>query len=196
MVLPILLAPSPIKKYTFPWTTLSALPKGPAKKSWVYWFTKSCIVFNTMLAILAQEVWSKESQVFIGIPQLFLSYRLMMASLDFVRLHQGYSPPHWKPTGGDKWDTGYERTAYFLDWIETRYGDGTIKELNEWMKDNKYHRRIFKELTGRPVRKLWKMYCSSLEESDADSFVLVSKLTLNSYQPLYPPWKGPEPEFL
>ncbi|KAF4612091.1 hypothetical protein D9613_004105 [Agrocybe pediades] len=116
---------------------------------------------------------------------------------DFVRLHQGYTPPHWKPTGGGKWDTGYERTAYFLDWIESRYGDGTIKELNEWMKDNQYHRRIFKELTGRPVRKLWKMYCSSLGDPITDGFVLVSKLIVKSYKPLYPPtWKGPDPGFL
>ncbi|PPQ79896.1 hypothetical protein CVT25_002952 [Psilocybe cyanescens] len=83
---------------------------------------------------------------------------------DFVRLHAGFSPPHWKRTCGDKWDIGYEKTAYFLNWIEKRYGEGTIRELNEGMKDKEYHRRIFKELTGRPVRKLWAIYCKSLEE--------------------------------
>ncbi|KAH9486410.1 hypothetical protein JR316_0000474 [Psilocybe cubensis] len=89
---------------------------------------------------------------------------------DFVRLHAGLSPPHWKRTGGDRWDMGYEKTAYFLDWIENRYGEGTIRELNAAMKDTQYHRRIFKELTGRPVRKLWAMYCKSLEESsDAET---------------------------
>ena len=83
---------------------------------------------------------------------------------DFVRLHDGLCPPHWKRTAGDKWDAGYEKTAYFLDWIENRYGEGTIRELNGWMEDKKYHRRVFKELTGRPVRKLWSMYCKNLEE--------------------------------
>jgi hypothetical protein len=93
---------------------------------------------------------------------------------DFVRLHEGLSPPHWKRTGGDKWDIGYEKTAYFLDWIENRYGEGIIHELNGWMKDHEYHRRIFKELTGRPVRKLWAMYCKSLEEGEtSDGFAIV-----------------------
>jgi len=83
---------------------------------------------------------------------------------DFVRLHEGLSPPHWKRTSGDDWDAGYEKTAYFLDWIENRYGEGTIRDLNGWMQDKKYHPCVFKELTGRPVRKLWKIYCKSLED--------------------------------
>jgi hypothetical protein len=85
---------------------------------------------------------------------------------DFVRLHEGLSPPHWTRTGADRWDAGYDKTAYFLDWIENRYGEGTIRELNGWMKDREYHRRVFKELTGRPVHKLWSIYCKSLEEPD------------------------------
>ncbi|KAF9532103.1 hypothetical protein CPB83DRAFT_848347 [Crepidotus variabilis] len=84
---------------------------------------------------------------------------------DFVRLSEQLSPPHWKRVAGQKWDVGYEKTAYFLDWIEKNYGDGTIRELNELMKNTDYHRRIFRELTGRPVRKLWVKYCRSLEGS-------------------------------
>ncbi|KAJ3907233.1 peptidase of plants and bacteria-domain-containing protein [Lentinula edodes] len=53
---------------------------------------------------------------------------------DCVRLHAKLSPPHWKriaPKGKHvpepngkwtwdwNWDAGYERTAYFLDWIDT-----------------------------------------------------------------------------
>ncbi|PPQ64295.1 hypothetical protein CVT26_002178 [Gymnopilus dilepis] len=95
---------------------------------------------------------------------------------DFVRLHEGLAPPHWKRTAGDKWDAGYEKTAYFLDWIENRYGDGTIRELNECMKENQYHRRVFKELTGRPVRKLWTIYCKILEDGgDTDDYGALSK---------------------
>ncbi|KAF8913224.1 hypothetical protein CPB84DRAFT_1841612 [Gymnopilus junonius] len=85
---------------------------------------------------------------------------------DFVRLHEGLAPPHWKKTGGDKWDAGYDKTAYFLDWIENRYGDGTIRELNGWMKDKEYDHQVFKELTGRPVHKLWTIYCKSLENGE------------------------------
>ncbi|KIK70550.1 hypothetical protein GYMLUDRAFT_32597 [Collybiopsis luxurians FD-317 M1] len=59
---------------------------------------------------------------------------------DCVRLHENLSPPHWKrvaPKGKHvpdperpnesgrwvwdwNWDAGYERTAYFLDWIDTK----------------------------------------------------------------------------
>ena len=95
-------------------------------------------------------------------------------SKDFVRLKAELGPPHWKKVPGEDWDAGYEKTAYFLEWIEARYGASTIKELNERMKDTKYHRRIFKELTGRPVRKLWAMYCKSCEgDINLDSYILV-----------------------
>jgi len=82
---------------------------------------------------------------------------------DYVRLHANLKPPHWKPTGGDKWDAGYQTTAYFLDWIEERYGEGTIRELNEGMKEREWSDEMFKEATGRKVDKLWKMYCAYLE---------------------------------
>lgn len=45
---------------------------------------------------------------------------------DWVRLHASLAPPHWveraQPRDGhgrvqSKWDAGYERTAFFLDWI-------------------------------------------------------------------------------
>jgi len=100
-----------------------------------------------------------------------LSSRYYVHFSDFVRLHQGFSPPHWKRTGADRWDAGYEKTAYFLDWIENRYGEGTIRELNGWMKGRKYHRHVFKELTGRPVDKLWSAYCKSLEEPNGSAIV-------------------------
>lgn len=47
---------------------------------------------------------------------------------DFVRLKAGLSPSHWKrPTKkGDKWDSGYQITAYFLEWLEKRDGEGRL----------------------------------------------------------------------
>ncbi|KAG2022717.1 hypothetical protein CC2G_000444 [Coprinopsis cinerea AmutBmut pab1-1] len=88
---------------------------------------------------------------------------------DFVRLKADYAPPHWKPhTTNREWDAGYDTTAYFLAWIESRYGEGTIRELNHCMKDRKYHRRMFKELTGRPVRKLWALYCASMNSGGGE----------------------------
>ena len=83
--------------------------------------------------------------------------------IDWVRLNAGLSPPHWKREAGEKWDAGYQATAYFLDWIEGRYGDGSIRELNEGMKDKEYDEHIFKDVTGRKISKLWKLYKEHLE---------------------------------
>lgn len=85
------------------------------------------------------------------------------APADWVRLRAGFEPPHWK-RGGDRWDAGYHVTAYFLHWLTERYGEGTVPELNELMKDAPYDERIFKTVTGRKVSKLWKLYKEHLGE--------------------------------
>ncbi|KAL6304872.1 plant basic secretory protein [Sparassis latifolia] len=77
---------------------------------------------------------------------------------DWVRLRAGFVPPHWRAGRGDKWDAGYDSTAYFLEWIESRYGCGTVRELNATMKDKEYTPAIFEELTGHDVKGLWKLY--------------------------------------
>ncbi|KAI9570384.1 hypothetical protein HD554DRAFT_2018830 [Boletus coccyginus] len=82
---------------------------------------------------------------------------------DFVRLNAGYAPPHWKVSGGDRWDAGYATTAYFLDWIEKRCGKGTIRKLNAYMKDETYDEQIFVIVAGDPVDTLWGLYCEHLE---------------------------------
>jgi hypothetical protein len=41
------------------------------------------------------------------------------------------------------------------------------------MKGRKYHSRVFKELTGSHVHKLWSTYCKTLEES-----ITIDELTL------------------
>jgi len=91
---------------------------------------------------------------------------------DFVRLREGLDPPHWTRTPGETWDAGYEKTGYFLDWIEERYGTGKIRELNANMKDTIYRETVFKDLTGSSVRKLWNIYRgvtdSDKDESDKD----------------------------
>jgi Peptidase of plants and bacteria len=92
---------------------------------------------------------------------------IFCASTDFVRLREGLDPPHWTRKPGKTWDAGYEKTGYFLDWIEKRYGTGTIKELNASMKDTTYREVVFKDLTGRPVEKLWKLY-SGVTDLDND----------------------------
>lgn len=54
---------------------------------------------------------------------------------DWVRLSAGLGPPHWRRgTVPDRWDQGYERTAYFLDWLEGRFGRGTVRRINEALR--------------------------------------------------------------
>ena len=81
---------------------------------------------------------------------------------DWVRLRAGLVPPHWNP-GGTRWDAGYHVTAYFLEWLTDRYGEGTIPELNELMKDAPYDELVFKTVTGRKVDKLWRLYKEHLD---------------------------------
>jgi hypothetical protein len=91
-----------------------------------------------------------------------------------VRLRAGFSPPHWQRTAGphDKWDAGYQTTAYFLAWLEGRYGEGTVQELNAALRPRgeededegggAWDEAIFKQLTGRPIKKLWRMYAAEV----------------------------------
>lgn len=54
-----------------------------------------------------------------------------------MRLKAGLEPPHWKkPTAAkeraEKWDQGYQHTAYFLAWLEdVRVGAGAVGMLND-----------------------------------------------------------------
>lgn len=54
---------------------------------------------------------------------------------DWVRLAARLGAPHWrKDAVPDRWDQGYERTAYFLDWLETKFGRGTVRRMNEALR--------------------------------------------------------------
>lgn len=75
-----------------------------------------------------------------------------------MRLRAGYAPPHWVEGRGGSWDAGYEATGFFLDWLEERYGHGTVAELNDILGKCPYDDLIFKALTGRKIGKLWKVY--------------------------------------
>lgn len=86
---------------------------------------------------------------------------------DFVRLRASLPPPHWRPRGSpsEKWDSGYDMTAYFLSYLESQYGTGLIAHLNLTLRERTYEEDTFwKELTGKKVERLWKRYCEFLEE--------------------------------
>ncbi|XP_078162164.1 uncharacterized protein LOC144557466 [Carex rostrata] len=76
---------------------------------------------------------------------------------DFVRLKAGYAPSHWvKPGQGNKWDQGYEVTAYFLDYCNM-LKSGFVSQLNAKMKD-RYSKDFFVQLLGKTVDQLWSDY--------------------------------------
>ncbi|KAI1334821.1 plant basic secretory protein [Xylariaceae sp. FL0016] len=96
---------------------------------------------------------------------------------DWVRLQAGLAPPHWKRPapkdvggangkgggggwdGPDRWDAGYQHTAYFLDYLEGRFGSGTVRSVNEKLRTQRYEAKPFwTELVGRPVEQLWDDY--------------------------------------
>lgn len=98
-------------------------------------------------------------------PQIFTAtYLASNGNIDYVRLHEKLGPPHWRARGGDQWDAGYDLTAYFLNWIDQRYGEDSIKKLNMLLKDHKWdENELLKEVTGRTVSQAWTLYCESLE---------------------------------
>ncbi|OJJ35223.1 hypothetical protein ASPWEDRAFT_500481 [Aspergillus wentii DTO 134E9] len=90
---------------------------------------------------------------------------------DFVRLKAGLEPPHWKqPTSAkdrpDKWDQGYQHTAFFLAWLEdVRVGKGAVGLLNDRLLRVGYTEEtgFWKGLFGVGVRELWEDYGKYLD---------------------------------
>lgn len=91
---------------------------------------------------------------------------------DFVRSRSGLAPPHWKRTPehrGNKWDDGYEKTAWFLEWLEEIRGAGMISRMNETMGRVVYKEEDFwPELFGETVETLWKRYKESWKHDQDD----------------------------
>jgi len=86
---------------------------------------------------------------------------------DFVRLRAGLSPPHWKREGGGDWDAGYQHTAYFLEWVESKFGGGSVMRINEHLRNKKYdEQRFWKDLFGNSVHDLWNEYTRTLETDE------------------------------
>lgn len=82
---------------------------------------------------------------------------------DFVRLKAGLAPPHWTRGEGDDWDAGYQHTAYFLDWLEGQYGNGTVQRVNEALRKGKYVKKKFwKGIFSKDVDELWEDYKKSV----------------------------------
>jgi Peptidase of plants and bacteria len=89
---------------------------------------------------------------------------------DWVRLRADLSPPHWKRTdGGSRWDAGYQITAWFLDWLEDKYGPGTVPRLNHRLKNTTYEeKKYWDDRCGfhNTVQELWKEYKKWLADKE------------------------------
>ncbi|KAK9462865.1 uncharacterized protein V1516DRAFT_671342 [Lipomyces oligophaga] len=80
---------------------------------------------------------------------------------DFVRLRAGLQPPHWNRNGPKtRWDEGYEKTAFFLDWVDIAVRRGIVERLNVVLQTKRYNSGIFIELTGHSIEHLWQNYVS------------------------------------
>ncbi|KAG9656455.1 PBSP domain protein, partial [Aureobasidium melanogenum] len=89
---------------------------------------------------------------------------------DWVRLNAGFIPPHWKKEAGKGWDTGYQNTGYFLDWIEKIRGTGSVYMINQALYHKKYDNDTFwKDLFDQSVDSLWKEYVESLKKPKDES---------------------------
>ncbi len=90
---------------------------------------------------------------------------------DFVRLRCGLAAAHWdaRPdrSPAARWDAGYERTAFFLDYLERRFGPGTVRRLNARLAPAPasaappYDEAVFWPALlgpGQAVARLWQDY--------------------------------------
>ena len=78
---------------------------------------------------------------------------------DFVRLRAQLAPPHWKRDSDGDWDDGYQHTGYFLDWLDRKFGTGSVKRMNELLRNSKYDEDEFwPKLFGSKVSQLWERY--------------------------------------
>lgn len=87
---------------------------------------------------------------------------------DYVRLRADLAPPHWNRVWkGHKWDSGYEKTGYFLDYLERRFGDGTVIAINDRLRNREYDEKHFwKQCCDSDIKTLWAQYGKSLEKED------------------------------
>ncbi|KAI5781450.1 peptidase of plants and bacteria-domain-containing protein, partial [Geopyxis carbonaria] len=77
---------------------------------------------------------------------------------DWVRMRDGLVPAHWS-RGGRRWDEGYQVTAYFLEWLEDCYGEGTMRAVNEGMKGGYDEEALWAGVSGgKTVGTLWGEY--------------------------------------
>ena len=88
---------------------------------------------------------------------------------DWVRLKAGLAPAHWKQRCEDsEWDSGYEVTGYFLEWLDERFGEGTVVKLNQRLREGYDEDMFWSEFHGlEDVHHLWKDYSLAFASKQA-----------------------------
>ena len=96
---------------------------------------------------------------------------------DWVRLKAELGPPHWRQRCEDcEWDSGYEVTAYFLEWLEERFGKWTIIKLNQKLRKEYHEEQFWPDMfDGKSVKSLWEQYALQIpgvkeEKKTGESF--------------------------
>jgi hypothetical protein len=86
---------------------------------------------------------------------------------DWVRLKAGRAPPHWRRHCDGKWDSGYERTGYFLEWLEEKHGSDVVSRINEGLRGSKYDEvQFWQKCCGKGIEALWAEYKAFLGDGE------------------------------
>ena len=102
---------------------------------------------------------------------------------DWVRLNCGLVPPHWHRSAEGNWDAGYETTAYFLEYLEERFGLGTVRRINECLRRDRYEQcEFWADLFNHSVFTLWEDYRKWLEKQQRDNFEIEPAKTIVEQQ--------------
>ena len=85
---------------------------------------------------------------------------------DWVRLNAGLGAKHWKQEAEGSWDGGYQHTGYFLEYLEQRFGKGTVGKINEGLRESTYdEKKLFSGCcSGKHVTELWTEYGEDLKK--------------------------------
>ncbi len=82
---------------------------------------------------------------------------------DYVRSKYGinnpgakWSMPDYKE--GQSYKNSYRITARFFTWIDEKVNPGTIKKIDQSLRDHIYNVNLWKELTGKTLDELWADY--------------------------------------
>ncbi|KAF2771980.1 plant basic secretory protein, partial [Teratosphaeria nubilosa] len=78
---------------------------------------------------------------------------------DWVRLNAGLAARHWKREAEGQWDRGYQHTGYFLQWLEEKFAEGTVRRINGLLREEWDAEGVFGAVcAGRKVEGLWEEY--------------------------------------